>query len=634
MRTLTLEHLEAREVLYAVTSPADVIDPADGVLTLREAILAANANPGPDVITFNIPGVGPHSIKPLSALPEVSGTVTIDGYTQPGATPNTLGPGFGTTAVLKIELNGGLLVKGESGLVLTGRGSVVKGLAINGFGYPDDSTPGSERHIPIGGLVLLGAGDHRVTGNFIGTSLTGYFARPNQFQGVYVASSNNEIGGTLPAARNLISGNQGFGVHITARQGPGGPLHTPAEDNRVMGNLIGTNRLGTSALANTAAGVMLSVFARNNTIGGPTPQARNVISGNGGPHTPFGDPGGPYQDWPDAPFAMSGGHGSGVQVENLTLATLTGHAVPNAIVGNYIGTNAAGTAAVPNRFRGVTLVFTNQTTIRNNVISGNRDAGIVIGGTGETPLNHRVESNKIGTAANGVTPLGNGKEGIDIGAASVNTIYRNTIAFNGATGVAVSNETTPAGDALFVASGNTISENAIYANKKLGIDLVKLVGTTFTYGPTLNDAMDADLGPNEMQNTPRILNAGWGLHTRVKGTLHSRPNAAFRLEFFVSAVPDPTGYGEGQRYLGSVVVMTNALGNASYNVLLPPGTGPGAWVSATATDLARRNTSEFSRAFRLTGPSQLVATVRTPEELAALDAVLALAARRPPARAR
>ena len=92
-----------------VVNTNDDID--DGVCdanhcSLREAINAANATSGTAEIDFNIPGAGPHTIQPLSALPTITDPVIIDGYTQPGASPNTNGPGLGSNAVLKIELDG------------------------------------------------------------------------------------------------------------------------------------------------------------------------------------------------------------------------------------------------------------------------------------------------------------------------------------------------------------------------------------------------------------------------------------------------------------------------------------------------------------------------------------------------
>ncbi len=84
-------------------------DPGNGTCdafgcTLREAITAANDNPGADTIVFNIPGTGVKTISPTSAFPSLAEAVTIDGYTQPGASENTLA--IGNDAVLLIELNG------------------------------------------------------------------------------------------------------------------------------------------------------------------------------------------------------------------------------------------------------------------------------------------------------------------------------------------------------------------------------------------------------------------------------------------------------------------------------------------------------------------------------------------------
>jgi hypothetical protein len=160
---LTLESLEDRQVptVFTVTSVADVVNSSDGVVSLREAILDANCHlySGlPDEIHFNIPGSSLHTIQPLTALPTITEAVIINGYTKVGSSANSLGTGFGTNANLKIDLNGGLLTAGESGLVFEGQGSTVKGLIINGFCYPDVGVPGSELHIPVGGLVLLGQG--------------------------------------------------------------------------------------------------------------------------------------------------------------------------------------------------------------------------------------------------------------------------------------------------------------------------------------------------------------------------------------------------------------------------------------------------------------------------------------------
>ena len=86
---------------YTVTTTADA-----GAGSLRQAIPDANANPGADTIAFNIVGAGPHTITLASALPDITGAVTIDGYTQSGASPNTRPVGQGLNTVLQIVVDG------------------------------------------------------------------------------------------------------------------------------------------------------------------------------------------------------------------------------------------------------------------------------------------------------------------------------------------------------------------------------------------------------------------------------------------------------------------------------------------------------------------------------------------------
>src|SRR5205807_10396155 len=125
----------------------------------RQAILTANAHPGLDRITFNIPGPGVHTIVPTSALPAITDPAIIDGYSQPGARPNALAEG--DDAVLLIELSGQLIPAFNDLLTIRAGNSTVRGLVINRA--PTLGSP----------IVLTGNGGNRVEGNFIGTDSTG-----------------------------------------------------------------------------------------------------------------------------------------------------------------------------------------------------------------------------------------------------------------------------------------------------------------------------------------------------------------------------------------------------------------------------------------------------------------------------
>jgi hypothetical protein len=156
----------------------------------------------------------------------------------------------------------------------------------------------------------------------------------------------------------------------------------------------------------------------------------------------------------------------------------------------------------------------------------------------------------------------------------------NTIAFNTGAGVVV--------DPDEGGTGIQIRGNSIYSNGGLGIDLAG-------DGVTPNDPGDADAGPNGLQNFPSLSVALAGASTRVTGSVNSSADTTFTVDFYASPAADPSGFGEGARYLGSAVVTTNAGGNAGFAVTLAAATTPGEVVTATATDPAG-DTSEFSAA--------------------------------------
>jgi hypothetical protein len=255
----------------------------------------------------------------------------------------------------------------------------------------------------------------------------------------------------------------------------------------------------------------------------------------------------------------------------------------NQILGNYLGTDYTGSLALGNNIGVLILGDLNQvggvTAAARNVISGNGSDGIVIGsaiGSGFPPaVDNVVEGNYIGTDASGTQPLDNGENGILV--LSQTSIIRiggtapgagNLIAFNGGIGV----------DAV-PATGTSILGNTIFANEELGIDVNG-------DGVTPNT-------PNGAQNFPVLLSAVTnGGATTVQGTLNSTPSTTFRLEFFANPAPDPSGFGQGQTFLGATSVTTDGSGNATFTVTLaavPAGQFP------TATSTGPAGTSEFAQ---------------------------------------
>jgi hypothetical protein len=228
------------------TCDIDIFNDGDQC-TLRVAIQQANATPGADTINSDIFGTGVKTIQVNSGgfgpLPRITDQVTIDGYTQTDASPNT--KVVGDNAALKIELDG-TSASGAHGLDLSASsGSVIKGQVINRF---------------VTGIFAFGnAVGNRIEGNFIGTDPTGTIDEGNTSSGVVLAGappiivgpSENVVGGTTPEARNVISGNRFSGVAL------GGDTAS----NQVQGNYIGTDKSGTKDLGNDDSGIRVATGA-------------------------------------------------------------------------------------------------------------------------------------------------------------------------------------------------------------------------------------------------------------------------------------------------------------------------------------------------------------------------------------
>ncbi len=238
--------------------------------TLRAAIQEANDTPNDtfngspvnDSIRFNIAGTGVQTISPASELPPITEAVTIDGYTQPGTSRNTLAKG--TNAVLLIELDG-TNAGPANGLHIdqNAPNSVIRGLVINRF---------------FGQGIFVVSTGSRVEGNFVGTGPGGTQDLGNTSDGVGVNFggsginvSDVTVGGASPDKRNLISGNR-FGVGIRDFR---------TTNVKVQGNLIGTNKDGTADLGNDFAGVFIDESS-DNAIGGNTAGEANTIAFNEG----------------------------------------------------------------------------------------------------------------------------------------------------------------------------------------------------------------------------------------------------------------------------------------------------------------------------------------------------------------
>lgn len=228
--------------------------------SLDQFIKNANGLTGTDTAIFMIPngsgspglnssynlfnGGGYASIAQTGTLTAATAPVIIDATTQPGWT--------GAAPVVEINGSG----SGGAGLVITGGGSTIKGLAINRF--------------TGAGLTLSGVGNNVITGNVIGADPSGGTALPNG-TGIVISVSGNTIGGTAPAARNLVSGNTGAGIRLSGAS---------ATTNLIQGNYVGTTADGAGALGNGGSGILAENGAKTNTIGGSA-AAANTVAHNG-----------------------------------------------------------------------------------------------------------------------------------------------------------------------------------------------------------------------------------------------------------------------------------------------------------------------------------------------------------------
>ena len=341
LRLAFLLLLAASSLAAATFTVTNTNDSGPG--SLRQAILDANTNPGADTIAFAIPGsacdaAGVCMIAPLSSLPGITEAVTIDGYTQPGSSPNTNPVGQGLNTVLTIWLAGDGSYT-STGLLLDADSITVRGLLVgSGFKY---------------GLETTGHDGIKVAGCFIGTFVSDAPALGNT-EGVHAhLATNLLVGGTDPADRNLISGNVSHGLLLDTCNGA-----------VVQGNLIGTDPSGTFSVGNGAFGLeVTSTVDADTTIGGP--DAGNLISGN-----------------TQAGLRVGVGAGSAV--------TIQGNNIGTGLTVNYLLSNGTYGAILASK-----LLFGGTAPGEENLVRFNGFAGVSVpsGTTGVTIRGNRIGAN-------------------------------------------------------------------------------------------------------------------------------------------------------------------------------------------------------------------------------------------------
>jgi parallel beta-helix repeat protein len=645
-----------------VKSPADA-----GPGTLRAAINQANANANLSVIDFKLPAIT--TITPANDLPPIIFPVEIDGYTQPGSAPSSGGAASPTVTIdavnttRALELNTddsliqGLTIFDSSGVtvtdgiqiagddnriegnhigtttagVSTGFQNLATGVAITG----DGNIVGGEA-VEDGNVIAEGNGDgvtiagdqNTVVGNRLGLPYGGGLG--NAGSGVTVTGNTNQIGSLNTGGRNVISDNTVDGVAISGNA------------NRVEGNYVGLDETGANAGGNSGNGISLA--GNQNLVSG------NVSSGNDA---------GVYVDGTsntimantlgtDAAQAVVVENDDGVLIAGGVSNIVGGDEEDerNVISGNddtgvriaggqnhRVEGNDIGSAALPNDY-GV-FVESSFNVVKGNLVSGNRDAGVIIDGdaVGPPPILNIVDGNDISGNMQGVFVVdshrnaitgnaisANQAEGVLIAAlqlpnANENRLTGNTINDNGLSGVrildadenlvgqpdhAVNVITANGEDGVTVTSGedNAVVNNSIYGNANLGIDLDG-------DGVSTNDGLlDPDTGANGLQNHPSITGHALVLvgtpplvipRSQISWTLRSAANTDYRLEFYLNDTC--AGRGEAKELLGTQQVTTDGAGLAQGSINVRP-VDETVTVSATETDptgLVVGPTSELSQ---------------------------------------
>ncbi|MGC8743915.1 MAG: hypothetical protein ACP5T0_08555 [Verrucomicrobiia bacterium] len=496
---------------------------------------------------------------------------------------NYIGTDINGSQVVSNRLDGIYIAEGsynQIGGENPGEGNIISGNGQNGVTI---NNPLCEKNI--------------ITGNRIGTDITGMYKLPNKGNGIAIIGRSNIIGSaTFPA--NIISGNELNAIYIYG---------TNSQGNLIQGNIIGVKISGNSSLNNGLSGILIEdspsnvisnnlisgnnlgngIFIRginstnnlikNNLIGvGIT--GTNAIpngSGIGISNAPLNIIGGK-----DCGNVLSGNIFNGIYIQGQ-------YAYGNTILGNYVGLDISGKIVVPNNKDGIYIIGAPSNIIGSagigNTISGNNFTGIALDGSASS--GNIIQGNNIGMTSDYSKIIGNAIHCIEITGNAANTLIGGV---NNGDGNIICGARSTGYDGVRIrdgSTGNRIQRNAIFANAGLGIDLS-------VDGVSANDVGDADSGANNLQNFPVLASARGNFKIAISGSLNSLPFNSYIIDFYYNPTNDPSGCGEGQYWLGSTNVSTDQSGNCFFNVVFTNKVLTTGFLSATATDI-NGNTSEF-----------------------------------------
>lgn len=427
--TSTVPPVSPRQV-FTVDTVSDDMDtsPGDGDCrtendrcSLRAALMEANLAVDHVLIAFALHGAGPHAIRIERTLPVINNpraAIIIDGYTQPGARPNT--DPLVSNAIIMVQIVGPRSIddpRSIDALHIASSGNEVRGLSFSRL----------RRSLSLVGADATG---NVIAGNFIGIGADGepwydaiddveHRGGDNAAYGIWLANgaSFNVIGGNASAARNVISGNANDGV----------AMRGDVVENVIIGNIVGLRPDGSLYARNWGDGIDLNYGAARNRIGGLGEGEKNLISGN---------------------------HGEGIEISHGPMTS------GNIVQGNLIGTDATGLSGDPlghgNTGYGVSLEgdVTDNVIGPGNIIANNEQGGIHVYGPQNT--GNIITGNAIGVNASGA-PLPNRGEGIHVRyEATDQTIGPdNVIAWNDGPGILLADSTVQ----RVTITGNSVHRN-------------------------------------------------------------------------------------------------------------------------------------------------------------------------------